>query len=63
MSDVVEEILTLHRKGARVLFAHGHSGRQKVKVQYGFMHLKTKRFDVDSRTMTEIKDRIAGLRS
>lgn len=58
MASAFDEIIRLHNKGAKVFFAHEHFGRPKIKVRYGFLNLRTKRFDVDRATMTAIKDKI-----
>lgn len=62
-ANVVSELRNLKNHGARFLIANGHSGQQKIKVKYGFLHLRTKRFVVDAQTMVTIKQELLGSRA
>jgi hypothetical protein len=55
----IEEILELFDGGGEVLFARSHTGDQRVKVRYGLLNLRIKRYTVSYRTAVKIKDAIS----
>ena len=55
----VEEILKLFDSGGEVLFARSHTGEQRVKVRYGLLNLRIKRYTVNYTTAVKIKNEIS----
>jgi hypothetical protein len=58
-SDEIEEILKLFDNGGEVLFARSHTGEQRVKVRYGLLNLRIKRYTMSYQTAVQIKDAIS----
>ena len=56
----VEEILKLFDGGGEVMFARSHTGEQRIKVRYGLLNLRIKRYTVNYSTAVHIKDAISG---
>jgi hypothetical protein len=57
--ETVDEIIKLHEKGAEVLFARSHTGEQRIKVRYGLLNLRIKRFTVSYQTAVKVKDALS----
>ena len=57
--DNVAEIMKLFDGGAEVMFARSHTGEQRVKVRYGLLNLRVKRYTVSYQTAVKIKDEIS----
>ena len=57
--DSVAEIMKLFDGGGEVMFARSHTGEQRVKVRYGLMNLRIKRYTVNYQTAVKIKDEIS----
>ena len=58
-NDNVTEILKLFDGGGEVLFASSHTGEQRIKVRYGLLNLRIKRYTVSYLTAVRIKDAIS----
>jgi hypothetical protein len=58
-NDSIEEILKLFDGGGEVLFARSHTGEQRVKVRYGLLNLRIKRYTVNYHTAVKIKEAIS----
>lgn len=54
-TESLEELKRLHTRGATILFARGHRGDAKIKVQYSPMGLRKRRYRTDEETYQAIK--------
>jgi hypothetical protein len=57
-SEETDKILNWARKGAKILFGRDHSGRHKIKVQHGFLGLRTTRLPCEPHDVEIIRKRL-----
>lgn len=56
MSTDLREILSHHSRGARISMRRTTNGRGRVKVQFGPLHMRTKRYDLEDADYEELKE-------
>jgi hypothetical protein len=57
-SKELEQVIAWARKGAKVLIGRDHTGRHKIKVQHGFLGLRTTRLQCEPQDVEIIRQRL-----
>jgi hypothetical protein len=57
-SNELDQVIAWARKGAKILIGRDHTGRHKIKVQHGFLGLRTTRLQCEARDVEVIRQRL-----